>query len=114
MQIVNATTPANYFHALRRQMHRDFRKPLIVFTPKSLLRHKKAVSALAEFGPGSSFHRVLWDDAQLGNENTTIRLKGDQEIKRVVICSGKVYYDLLDDREKRGRDDIYLLRLEQF
>jgi 2-oxoglutarate dehydrogenase E1 component len=114
MQVVNCTTPANYFHALRRQMHRDFRKPLIVFTPKSLLRHKKAASALDEFGPGSSFHRVLWDDAQLGNENTTIRLQADKDIKRVVISAGKVYYDLLDEREKRGRDDIYLMRLEQF
>jgi 2-oxoglutarate dehydrogenase E1 component len=113
MQIVNATTPANYFHALRRQLHRDFRKPLIVFTPKSLLRHKKAISTLGEFAEGSSFHRVLWDDAQTQNGNTTIRLKGDSEIRRVVICTGKVYYDLLDEREKRGLSDIYLLRLEQ-
>jgi len=114
MQVVNCTTPANYFHVLRRQMHRDFRKPLIVFTPKSLLRHKKAVSTLAEFGPGSSFHRVLWDDAQLNNGATTIKLKGDSEIRRVVISAGKVYYDLLDEREKRGLNDVYLLRLEQF
>jgi 2-oxoglutarate dehydrogenase E1 component len=63
---------------------------------------------------GSSFHRVLWDDAQIGNGNTALKLKPDGEIKRVVMCSGKVYYDLLDEREKRGRDDIYLLRLEQF
>jgi 2-oxoglutarate dehydrogenase E1 component len=114
MQVVNCTTPANYFHALRRQMHRDFRKPLIVFTPKSLLRHKKCVSTLAEMGEGSSFHRVLWDDAQIGNGNTTVTLRPDAEIKRVVLSAGKVYYDLLDDREKRGRDDIYLMRLEQF
>ncbi len=114
MQVVNCTTPANYFHALRRQMHRDFRKPLIVFTPKSLLRHKKAVSTLAEFGPGSSFHRVLWDDAQLGNGHTSTKLKPDHEIRRVVLSAGKVYYDLLDEREKRGLDDVYLLRLEQF
>jgi 2-oxoglutarate dehydrogenase E1 component len=114
MQVVNCTTPANYFHALRRQMHRDFRKPLIVFTPKSLLRHKKCVSTLEEMAEGSSFHRVLWDDAQINNGNTTIKLKGDSEIRRVVMCSGKVYYDLLDEREKRGRNDIYLLRLEQF
>ncbi len=113
MQIVNATTPANYFHALRRQLHRDFRKPLIVFTPKSLLRHKKAISTLGEFAEGSSFHRVLWDDAQTQNGNTTISLRGDSEIRRVVICTGKVYYDLLDEREKRGLNDIYLLRLEQ-
>ncbi|UPT62856.1 MAG: 2-oxoglutarate dehydrogenase E1 component [Hyphomonadaceae bacterium JAD_PAG50586_4] len=114
MQVVNCTTPANYFHALRRQMHREFRKPLIVFTPKSLLRHKKAVSSLSELADGTSFHRVLWDDAQLHNGATTVKLKGDSEIRRVVMCSGKVYYDLLDEREKRGLDDVYILRLEQF
>jgi len=113
MQVINCTTPANYFHALRRQMHRDFRKPLIVFTPKSLLRHKKAVSTLDDMAEGTSFHRVLWDDAQIGNGNTTLKLKGDAEIRRVVLCSGKVYFDLLDEREKRGLDDIYLMRLEQ-
>jgi len=113
LQIVNCTTPANYFHVLRRQLHRDFRKPLIVFTPKSLLRHKKCVSALDEMAEGTSFHRVLWDDAQLRNGNTTIELKGDSEIRRVVLCSGKVYYDLLDEREKRGLSDVYILRLEQ-
>jgi 2-oxoglutarate dehydrogenase E1 component len=112
MQVVNCTTPANYFHALRRQLHRDFRKPLIVFTPKSLLRHKKCVSTLEEMGEGSSFHRVLWDDAQIQNGAATLR--PDAEIRRVVMCAGKVYYDLLDEREARGRDDVYLLRLEQF
>jgi 2-oxoglutarate dehydrogenase E1 component len=114
MQVLNCTTPANYFHALRRQMHRDFRKPLIVFTPKSLVRHKKCVSSLAEFAEGSSFHRVLWDDAQLNNGATNTQLEPDAEIRRVVMCSGKVYYDLLDERERRGLSDIYLLRLEQF
>ena len=114
LQVVNCTTPANYFHALRRQMHRDFRKPLIVFTPKSLLRHKKCVSALADMGEGTSFHRVLWDDAQTRSGHTNLVLKSDSEIRRVVMCSGKVYYDLLDEREKRGQGDIYLLRLEQF
>jgi 2-oxoglutarate dehydrogenase E1 component len=114
MQIVNCTTPANYFHVLRRQMHRDFRKPLIVFTPKSLLRHKKCFSALADMGPGTSFHRVLWDDAQLNTGHASIALKGDHEIRRVVMCSGKVYFDLLEEREQRKRDDIYILRLEQF
>jgi 2-oxoglutarate dehydrogenase E1 component len=113
LQVVNCTTPANYFHVLRRQLHRDFRKPLIVFTPKSLLRHKKCVSRLDDMGDGTSFHRVLWDDAELNNGNTTIKLKGDAEIRRVIICSGKVYYDLLEEREKRGLDDIYILRLEQ-
>ncbi len=114
LQVVNCTTPANYFHALRRQMHRDFRKPLIVFTPKSLLRHKKCVSDLAEMGEGASFHRVLWDDAQTQSGLTTTTLKPDAQIRRVVMCSGKVYFDLLDEREKRGLDDVYLLRLEQF
>jgi len=114
MQIVNCTTPANYFHALRRQLHRDFRKPLVVFTPKSLLRHKKCVSALADMAEGTSFHRVLWDDAQLGNDHTALKLKPDSDIACVIMCSGKVYFDLLDEREKRGRDDVYLLRLEQF
>jgi 2-oxoglutarate dehydrogenase E1 component len=113
IQVINCTTPANYFHALRRQMHRDFRKPLIVFTPKSLLRHKKAVSTLDDMAEGTSFHRVLWDDAQIGNGNTTLKLKSDSEIRRVVLCSGKVYFDLLDERERRGLSDIYLMRLEQ-
>ncbi|WP_069299768.1 2-oxoglutarate dehydrogenase E1 component [Neptunicoccus sediminis] len=110
--VANCTTPANYFHILRRQMHRTYRKPLILMTPKSLLRHKLAVSTLAEMAEGSSFHRVLWDDAQYGNSDTT--LVDDAKIKRVVLCSGKVYYDLLEERDKRGIDDIYLLRLEQF
>jgi 2-oxoglutarate dehydrogenase E1 component len=114
MQVANCSTPANYFHILRRQMHRPFRKPLILMTPKSLLRHKKAVSKLSDMAEGSTFHRVLHDDAQSNPEKTTIRLKPDAEIKRVVLCSGKVYYDLLDAREKAGRDDIYLMRLEQF
>jgi 2-oxoglutarate dehydrogenase E1 component len=114
MQVVNCTTPANYFHAIRRQIHRTFRKPLIVFTPKSLLRHKKAISALEEMSSGTSFHRVLWDDAQMKSGLTTIALKPDAAMRRVVMCSGKVYFDLLEEREKRGLDDIYLLRLEQF
>ena len=114
MQVANCTTPANYFHILRRQIHRPFRKPLILMTPKSLLRHKKAVSALSELATGSTFHRVLHDDAQSNPDKTTIRLRPDAEIQRVVLCSGKVYYDLLDAREKSGRDDVYLMRLEQF
>jgi 2-oxoglutarate dehydrogenase E1 component len=114
LQIANCSTPANYFHILRRQLHRPFRKPLVLMTPKSLLRHKKAVSSLSELAEGSSFHRVLWDDAQHDNGATTIKLKPDEEIRRVILCSGKVYYDLLDDREKKGLDDVYILRLEQF
>jgi 2-oxoglutarate dehydrogenase E1 component len=112
MQVANCTTPANYFHILRRQLMRDFRKPLILMTPKSLLRHKRAVSRLEEMGPGTSFHRLLWDDAQT-HPDEKIKLAADAKIRRVVICSGKVYYDLYEEREKRGVDDIYLLRIEQ-
>src|SRR5215472_17542269 len=112
MQVANCTTPANYFHTLRRQLKREIRKPLILMTPKSLLRHKRVVSRLDEMGPGATFHRVLWDDAQtLGDEK--IKLVPDDRIRRVVLCSGKVYYDLYEEREKRGIDDIYLMRVEQ-
>ncbi|MCE8524730.1 2-oxoglutarate dehydrogenase E1 component [Ruegeria pomeroyi] len=110
--VANCTTPANYFHILRRQLHRTFRKPLILVTPKSLLRHKLAVSKAEEFTTGSSFHRVLWDDAQYGNSET--KLVADDKIKRVVLCSGKVYFDLLEERDARGIDDVYLLRIEQY
>jgi 2-oxoglutarate dehydrogenase E1 component len=112
MQIANCTTPANYFHILRRQLHRNFRKPLVLMTPKSLLRHKLAVSKLSEFGPGSSFHRVLWDDADL-HTGKTVELEPDEKIQRVVLCSGKVYYDLFEEREKRGEKRVQLLRVEQ-
>jgi 2-oxoglutarate dehydrogenase E1 component len=104
MQVVNITTPANYFHALRRQMHRNFRKPLIVMTPKSLLRHKLATSSLAEMGPGTTFHRVLWD------LNPKAR---NGEVRRVVLCSGKVYYDLLETKRERSVDKVELVRVEQ-
>lgn len=110
--VANCTTPANYFHILRRQVHRKFRKPLILMTPKSLLRHKLAVSTSDDFTTGSSFHRVLWDDAQKGNSDT--KLKPDNKIKRLVLCSGKVYFDLLAERDARGIDDVYLMRVEQF
>ena len=109
--VANCTTPANYFHILRRQLHRDFRKPLILMTPKSLLRHPMAISKAEDFTDGSTFHRVLWDDAQKGNSET--KLKADDKIRRVVVSSGKVYYDLLAERDARGLDDVYLLRLEQ-
>ncbi|MEP9397549.1 2-oxoglutarate dehydrogenase E1 component [Mesorhizobium sp. KR2-14] len=112
MQVANCTTPANYFHILRRQLKRDFRKPLILMTPKSLLRHKRAVSTLAELSAESSFHRLLWDDAQFLPDQP-IKLVKDSKIRRVVLCSGKVYYDLYEEREKRGINDIYLLRVEQ-
>ncbi|MFK7903202.1 MAG: 2-oxoglutarate dehydrogenase E1 component [Nitratireductor sp.] len=111
-QVANVTTPSNYFHILRRQLRREFRKPLIIMTPKSLLRHKRAVSELSEMGAKSTFHRLLWDDAQM-NKGEGIKLVKDSKIKRVVLCSGKVYYDLFDEREKRGIDDIYILRVEQ-
>ena len=110
--VANCSTPANYFHILRRQIHRTFRKPLVLMTPKSLLRHPMCISDAADFTTGSSFHRVLWDDAQKGHSDLTLR--PDAQIKRVVICSGKVYFDLLAERDKRGADDVYLLRLEQF
>src|SRR5712672_672079 len=112
MQVANCTTPANYFHILRRQLKREIRKPLILMTPKSLLRHKRAVSRLDELGAKTTFHRVLWDDAQL-LPNEKIKLKPDDKIRRVVMCSGKVYFDLYEEREKRGIDDVYLMRVEQ-
>jgi 2-oxoglutarate dehydrogenase E1 component len=111
MQVANCSTPSNYFHILRRQLKRDFRKPLILMTPKSLLRHKRTVSRLEEIAEGTSFHRVLFDDAQRPGEG--VRLVRDDRIRRVVLCSGKVYYDLYEEREKRGIDDVYLLRVEQ-
>jgi 2-oxoglutarate dehydrogenase E1 component len=111
-QVVNCTTPANYFHVLRRQLHRKFRKPLVIMTPKSLLRHKRVVSDLTEMGPDSSFHRLLWDDAQ-SRPGDKIKLKPDAQIRRVVLCTGKVYYDLYEAREAAGVDDVYLLRIEQ-
>jgi 2-oxoglutarate dehydrogenase E1 component len=112
MQVANCTTPANYFHILRRQLKRDFRKPLILMTPKSLLRHRRAVSRLDEMGPATTFHRLLWDDAQMLPDEK-IKLVPHDKIRRVVLCTGKVYFDLYDEREKRGIDDIYLLRIEQ-
>jgi len=112
MQVANCSTPANYFHILRRQLHRSFRKPLVLMTPKSLLRHKRAVSRLGEMGMASSFQRLLLDDAETA-PNETFVLKADENIRRVILCSGKVYYDLIEEREKRGVDDVYLLRVEQ-
>ncbi len=112
IQVVNCTTPSNYFHVLRRQMHREFRKPLIIMTPKSLLRHKRCVSDVSEFTSKSSFHRVLEDDAYL-KHNKLIQLQKDKKIKKVVLCSGKIYYDLIDAREKSKNDNIVFVRLEQ-
>ena len=104
IQVVNCTTPANYFHVLRRQLHRPFRKPLIVMAPKSLLRHKMAVSKLSDMSNGTHFHRVLYCD-ELPSE------PGDA--RQVVMCSGKVYYDLFEERKRRGVTDVHILRLEQ-
>jgi len=104
MQVVNCTTPANFFHALRRQVHRSFRKPLIVMTPKSLLRHKRCVSRLEEFAGDSTFHRILPQEG---------RPSEPAEAKQLVLCSGKVYYDLLEEQERRKVTDVHLLRIEQ-
>jgi 2-oxoglutarate dehydrogenase E1 component len=113
LQVCVPTTPANYFHMLRRQMHRPFRKPLIVMTPKSLLRHKRCVSFLSDMEPSNSFHRVLRDQAEVVPGATSVTLVKDADIKRVILCSGKVYFDLMDEREKRGENRIQILRLEQ-
>jgi 2-oxoglutarate dehydrogenase E1 component len=104
LQVVNITTPANYFHALRRQIHRSFRKPLIVMSPKSLLRHKLAVSQLSDFTTGTNFHRVLGE---------TEALVDGAQVRRVVLCTGKVYYDLYQERETRKRNDVAIVRVEQ-
>ena len=112
IQVVNCTTPSNYFHALRRQMHRGFRKPLIVMTPKSLLRHKRCISNLNEFTKKSTFHRVLEDDAYSKNKDL-IKLEKDKEIKKVVMCSGKIYYDLIEARENVKNNEVVFIRIEQ-
>ena len=111
MQVAHCTTPASYYHILRRQLCREFRKPLILMTPKSLLRHKLCRSTIEEFGPDSSFHRVLWDDAQL--DHTEEKIVADDKIRKVIMCSGKVYFDLYEARNKAGLDDVYIMRLEQ-
>ncbi len=103
-QVCNITTPANYFHALRRQIRRNFRKPLVIMTPKSLLRHKRAVSTLEEFGPGTSFNRILPETGKL-----VMRTK----VQRIILCSGKVYYDLLAAREEMNISNVALIRVEQ-
>jgi len=112
LQVINCTTPANYFHALRRQIHREFRKPLVIMTPKSLLRHKKCVSNIEDFTKKNSFHRVLTDHAEIKNYNL-LKLQEDKKIKKVVMCSGKIYYDLLEAREKIKNDRVFLVRIEQ-
>ncbi len=113
IQVVNCTTPSNYFHVLRRQMHRKFRKPLIIMTPKSLLRHKKCVSNIDEFSKKSTFHRVLEDDAYSKVNNLLELKKRDDKIKKVVMCSGKIYFDLVEAREKYKNDRVTFVRIEQ-
>ncbi|MBL6457201.1 2-oxoglutarate dehydrogenase E1 component [Belnapia sp. T6] len=104
MRVCNLTTPANYFHALRRQLKANYRKPLVLMTPKSLLRHKLAVSSLSEFGPGSGFRYLIPEIDAIAPEET---------VKRVVLCSGKVYYDLLQERRDKGVKDVAIIRVEQ-
>ncbi|MCM8730866.1 2-oxoglutarate dehydrogenase E1 component [Hephaestia sp. GCM10023244] len=103
MQVANCTTPANYFHLLRRQMHRSFRKPLVIMTPKSLLRHKMAVSKTADFVGESHFRRILSDPSA----------PADKDTKRLVLCSGKVAYDLIEARDAAGDTDTQIVRIEQ-
>tara|TARA_Y100000817_G_scaffold310665_1_gene301657 strand:- start:524 stop:3412 length:2889 start_codon:yes stop_codon:yes gene_type:complete len=112
IQVVNCTTPANYFHALRRQIHRDFRKPLIVMTPKSLLRNKRCVSSIDDFSKKNTFHRVLNDHADFKKYNL-VKLKEDKKIKKVVMCSGKIYFDLVEAREKSENREVFFIRIEQ-
>ena len=112
IQVMNCTTPANYFHALRRQIHRAFRKPLILMTPKSLLRHKRCVSTMKDFTKKNSFHRILEDDAY-NTESNLLTLAGDKKISKVVICSGKIYFDLIDSREKTKNNKVVFIRIEQ-
>ncbi len=107
-QVCNITSPANFFHALRRQIHRSFRKPLIVMSPKSLLRHKLNTSRLDEFTSDKTFHRILHDDRQMQG-----RMVADKKITRLVLCSGKVYFDLYEAREAENLEEVYLMRLEQ-
>lgn len=104
MCVANLTTPANYFHALRRQLKRNFRKPLVIFTPKSLLRHKLAVSRLEEMAEGTAFRFVIPEIDTIATPDA---------VRRVVLCSGKVYYDLLAERREKGISDVAILRLEQ-
>ena len=105
-QVVNCTTPANYFHCLRRQVHRDFRKPLVVVAPKNLLRNRACTSTLEEMGPGTMFHRVLEEQDEEVVANA-------ENVKTLVYCSGQIYYELLAEREKQGRNDVAFIRLEQ-
>jgi len=112
IQVMNCTTPANYFHALRRQIHRDFRKPLIIMTPKSLLRNKRCTSNIEDFNKKNTFHRILKDHAEVGGYGL-IKLQEDKKIKKVVLCSGKIYFDLIEAREKIKNNKVLFIRIEQ-
>jgi len=113
LQVCYPTTPAYYFHVLRRQLHRSFRKPLILMTPKSLLRHKRCISFLSDLEPGTSFHRVFRDQAECVPGATTVELVPDEEIERVIVCTGKIYFDLMEAREQKNEPRVQMLRLEQ-
>ncbi len=104
MQIINCTSPSNYFHVLRRQLHRNFRKPMIIFTPKSTLRHKKNTSNIDQFINGSTFHRILTD---------LIPSNEKKKKKRLILCSGKIYFELQDRLDKLNIKDCVIIRLEQ-
>ncbi|CCQ75436.1 2-oxoglutarate dehydrogenase E1 component [Magnetospira sp. QH-2] len=104
LQVCNITTPANYYHALRRQVRRNYRKPLVIMSPKSLLRHKQVISDLKDMAEGTKFRRVLPEVDKLAKND---------KIRRVVLCSGKVYYDLLQTRRDEGLDDVAIVRVEQ-
>jgi len=112
IQVMNCTTPANYFHALRRQIHRDFRKPLVIMTPKSLLRNKRCTSNIEDFTKKNTFHRILNDHADF-KKYGLIQLNEDKKIKKVILCSGKIYFDLLEAREKIKNKDVFIIRIEQ-
>tara|TARA_B100002051_G_scaffold275735_1_gene320735 strand:+ start:598 stop:3501 length:2904 start_codon:yes stop_codon:yes gene_type:complete len=112
IQVINCTTPANYFHALRRQIHRDFRKPLIIMTPKSLLRNKRCTSNMEDFTKQNTFHRVLNDHADF-KKYGLIQLHQDKKIKKVIMCSGKIYFDLIEAREKIKNKEVFIIRIEQ-
>jgi 2-oxoglutarate dehydrogenase E1 component len=105
-QVVNCSTPANYYHVLRRQIHRDFRKPLILVTPKNLLREKKCTSSLADMGEGTRFRRVIREqDPEISGN--------PEKVRRLIFCSGKIYFELADEREKLGIKDVAIVRIEQ-
>jgi 2-oxoglutarate dehydrogenase E1 component len=105
-QVLNCSTPANYFHALRRQIHRDFRKPLVIATPKNLLRDRKCTSTLDSMAQGSRFNRVY-------KETDPLVVQNADQVKRLIFCTGKIYYELVEEREKKNIKDVAIVRVEQ-